>query len=205
MGPGPVRGLERALRQETQGRRAIDETDVEGGLLILSCSGAAVRGLFQVLPPPSSAGGGPEALGTGGTPAVALNASPEGPRPCPVARLLLSQGRGGVPLGIRSTRRTRLPAQASAEARFTAVVVLPTPPFWFTTAQTSPTTADDSRFALKPQPRQDDSRKNPARRGLRPALGAYRIPPADGREQGRPSGGIQRRRACGDSESFSAR
>ena len=33
--------------------------------------------------------------------------------------------------GSRSTRQTRCPAAASAALRFTAVVVFPTPPFWF--------------------------------------------------------------------------
>src|SRR3954464_4154635 len=41
-----------------------------------------------------------------------------------------------LPCGSRSTNRTRLPAWANAAARFTLVVVLPTPPFWFTTATT---------------------------------------------------------------------
>src|SRR5215831_6048013 len=33
-----------------------------------------------------------------------------------------------------STRRTRFPCKASPAARFTDVVVLPTPPFWLATA-----------------------------------------------------------------------
>src|ERR1041384_3894082 len=33
--------------------------------------------------------------------------------------------------GSMSTRRTRLPASASAAARLTVQVVFPTPPFWF--------------------------------------------------------------------------
>jgi len=36
--------------------------------------------------------------------------------------------------GSRSTRRTRSPASARHALRLTAVVVLPTPPFWFATA-----------------------------------------------------------------------
>src|SRR5437879_5531223 len=36
--------------------------------------------------------------------------------------------------GSRSTSRVGWPASASAAARLIAVVVLPTPPFWFTTA-----------------------------------------------------------------------
>src|SRR5260370_28093694 len=40
------------------------------------------------------------------------------------------------PWGSRSMRRTRLPSSASAHPRFTAVVVLPTPPFWLATAMT---------------------------------------------------------------------
>src|SRR3990170_4650592 len=41
-----------------------------------------------------------------------------------------------LPCGSRSTSSTRFPAWASAAARLTLVVVLPTPPFWFTTAST---------------------------------------------------------------------
>src|SRR3954468_1343530 len=41
-----------------------------------------------------------------------------------------------LPCGSRSTSRTRRPAWANPAARFTLVVVLPTPPFWFTTATT---------------------------------------------------------------------
>src|SRR3989440_8641798 len=40
------------------------------------------------------------------------------------------------PWGSRSIRRTRFPSSASAHPRFTAVVVLPTPPFWLATAMT---------------------------------------------------------------------
>src|SRR6202171_467218 len=40
------------------------------------------------------------------------------------------------PWGSRSMRRTRLPSSASAHPRFTAVVVLQTPPFWLATAMT---------------------------------------------------------------------
>src|SRR3954469_10239171 len=42
------------------------------------------------------------------------------------------------PCGSRSTRRTRFSATASEAARFTAVVVFPTPPFWFAIARTDP-------------------------------------------------------------------
>src|SRR5258707_655262 len=42
-----------------------------------------------------------------------------------------------LPWGSRSISSTRQPAWASAAARLTLVVVLPTPPFWFTTARTS--------------------------------------------------------------------
>src|SRR3954468_24852280 len=41
-----------------------------------------------------------------------------------------------LPCGSRSTTRTRLPCSARATARFTVVVVLPTPPFWFATQST---------------------------------------------------------------------
>src|ERR671934_1432833 len=39
-----------------------------------------------------------------------------------------------LPCGSRSTTRTRLPRPASAAPRLTAVVVLPTPPFWLAIA-----------------------------------------------------------------------
>src|SRR5207302_9860394 len=40
------------------------------------------------------------------------------------------------PWGSRSIKRTRFPSSASAHPRFTAVVVLPTPPFWLAIAMT---------------------------------------------------------------------
>ena len=40
-----------------------------------------------------------------------------------------------LPCGSRSTISTRFPSSASAAARLIAVVVLPTPPFWLTTAR----------------------------------------------------------------------
>src|SRR5207247_936239 len=40
--------------------------------------------------------------------------------------------------GSRSMRRVRLFLRANAAARLTAVVVLPTPPFWFAIAMTVP-------------------------------------------------------------------
>src|ERR1700730_1334971 len=40
------------------------------------------------------------------------------------------------PWGSRSMQRTRLPISASAPPRLTAVVVLPTPPFWLAMART---------------------------------------------------------------------
>src|ERR1041385_1685438 len=46
-----------------------------------------------------------------------------------------------LPCGSRSTRSTRRPARARAAARLTLVVVLPTPPFWLTTASTCGTSA----------------------------------------------------------------
>src|SRR4051794_11686376 len=44
-----------------------------------------------------------------------------------------------LPWGSRSTSSTRRSACANAAAKLTLVVVLPTPPFWFTTASTRPT------------------------------------------------------------------
>src|ERR1700689_4945250 len=41
-----------------------------------------------------------------------------------------------LPCGSRSSRSVARSAAATLAARFTAVVVLPTPPFWFTTAIT---------------------------------------------------------------------
>src|SRR6185369_9578834 len=46
-----------------------------------------------------------------------------------------------LPCGSRSTSSTRRSAWARAAARLTLVVVLPTPPFWFTTASTRATSA----------------------------------------------------------------
>src|SRR5512132_150532 len=46
-----------------------------------------------------------------------------------------------LPCGSRSTSSTRRSACARAAARLTLVVVLPTPPFWFTTASTRATSA----------------------------------------------------------------
>ncbi len=43
------------------------------------------------------------------------------------------------PCGSRSIRRTRSPEMARRLARFTTVVVLPTPPFWFAQAIVRPT------------------------------------------------------------------
>src|SRR6059058_6319826 len=42
------------------------------------------------------------------------------------------------PCGSRSRSSTRRPFRANAAARLTAVVVLPTPPFWFAIAMTVP-------------------------------------------------------------------
>ena len=41
-----------------------------------------------------------------------------------------------LPCGSRSTTRTLAPFMASPAARFTAVVVFPTPPFWLATVIT---------------------------------------------------------------------
>src|SRR5205809_7806675 len=41
-----------------------------------------------------------------------------------------------LPCGSRSTTRVRRPSLARPAARFTVVVVLPTPPFWFATQKT---------------------------------------------------------------------
>ena len=44
-----------------------------------------------------------------------------------------------LPCGSMSMSRVRFSATASAAARLTAVVVLPTPPFWLATAMILPT------------------------------------------------------------------
>src|SRR6266404_980347 len=49
--------------------------------------------------------------------------------------------------GSRSSSRTDLPRLPRDAARFTAVVVLPTPPFWFATAMTRPTSTSPWRLA----------------------------------------------------------
>ena len=49
-------------------------------------------------------------------------------------RLSTPQPMVALPWGSRSTSSTRRWVAASEAARFTAVVVLPTPPFWFATA-----------------------------------------------------------------------
>ena len=44
-----------------------------------------------------------------------------------------------LPCGSRSTTRTFIPCSLNATARFSVVVVLATPPFWFANAITRPT------------------------------------------------------------------
>src|SRR3954454_6922592 len=51
--------------------------------------------------------------------------------------------------------RTGAPAIASAAARLTAVVVLPTPPFWFATARTSGLMVIAPRMVMSSQSRHD--------------------------------------------------
>src|SRR5436305_2179455 len=53
-----------------------------------------------------------------------------------VARLraLMPRPVVALPWGSRSTTKTRYPSSARAAPRLTAVVVLPTPPFWLATA-----------------------------------------------------------------------
>src|SRR5688500_5350711 len=55
-----------------------------------------------------------------------------------------------LPWGSMSTSSTRRSATASEAARFTAVVVLPTPPSWFATAITLPMAGESgpNTFAL---------------------------------------------------------
>jgi len=47
-----------------------------------------------------------------------------------------AEAAGGVGLRSRSNKSTRWPSAARHAARLTAVVVLPTPPFWLATAMT---------------------------------------------------------------------
>src|ERR1044071_528482 len=49
------------------------------------------------------------------------------------ARLSTPEPIVALPCGSRSTISTRCPVLARPAARFTVVVVLPTPPFWFAT------------------------------------------------------------------------
>src|SRR5207249_9886631 len=49
-----------------------------------------------------------------------------------------------LPYGTRSTRRVGRSARASPAARLTAVVVFPTPPFWFTIARVFATPTSES-------------------------------------------------------------
>src|SRR5687767_13537809 len=53
------------------------------------------------------------------------------------------------PCGSVSTIRVLRPRRARAAARFTAVVVLPTPPFWLTTARTRPSLGVSVRQRLR--------------------------------------------------------
>src|SRR5688500_2607754 len=53
------------------------------------------------------------------------------------------------PWGSVSTMRVLRPRRANAAARFTAVVVLPTPPFWLTTARTRPSLGVSVRQRLR--------------------------------------------------------
>src|SRR3974390_3138587 len=50
-----------------------------------------------------------------------------------------------LPCGSRSSSKVFRSAAATLAARLTAVVVLPTPPFWFTTAMTRPGRAASPR------------------------------------------------------------
>ena len=66
--------------------------------------------------------------------------APRAPRPPPARGTIDGLGRVSMPraveafpCGSRSTTSTRLPCLGEAAARFTVVVVLPTPPFWLAT------------------------------------------------------------------------
>src|SRR5579864_8856006 len=54
-----------------------------------------------------------------------------------------------LPCGSRSTASTRLPFSESATPRFSVVVVLATPPFWFANAMTL---ATDGLRSVRPRP-----------------------------------------------------
>src|SRR5690349_4769189 len=76
-----------------------------------------------------------------------------------------------LPCGSRSMTRTLCPAAASAVARLTAVVVLPTPPFWLATAMIRARRDTTSgRLSLAPvtpftSPHPGQAQHNPARIG----------------------------------------
>ena len=75
---------------------------------------------------------------TTGTMACSAVQSPSSTSQLPSCTLAFStpQPMVALPCGSRSTSSTRRCVAASEAARFTAVVVLPTPPFWFATAIT---------------------------------------------------------------------
>src|SRR5688500_5929901 len=61
-------------------------------------------------------------------------------------RLSTPQPMVALPCGSRSINSTRRCVAASEDARLTAVVVFPTPPFWFATAMIRFTTSNPSKF-----------------------------------------------------------
>src|SRR6185295_5007772 len=67
------------------------------------------------------------------------------------ARLSMPAPVVALPWGSRSTRSTRRFIAARLAARLTAVVVFPTPPFWFTTARILLTCAPLALRAVSPR------------------------------------------------------
>ena len=95
-----------------------------------SCTSAAVRSWFD---------GSSDRPGicSGRIASAAVHApTSTSPAPRSIEDLSTPQPMVALPCGSRSISSTRRRVAASEAARFTAVVVLPTPPFWFATAMT---------------------------------------------------------------------
>ena len=141
-----LRGDQRVDRQQAERGRAVDEDVVELPRVARRWPGrAGTRG-----PPPRPARS-PRRRGRSWPARTRGSGCPRPPGPPrPAARCRSgSRRRPGtpawcgtfspveaLPCGSRSTTSTRLPCRASATARLTVVVVLPTPPFWFATHMT---------------------------------------------------------------------
>jgi hypothetical protein len=99
-------------------------------IFVMSCTSAATRSWLP--------GNNVKLPGSTGTSAAASSASPSSTSVIEARRLRLStpQPIVALPCGSQSSSSTLRCVAASDAARLTAVVVLPTPPFWFATAMT---------------------------------------------------------------------